>query len=890
MSETNQNRPAMRLIASFGLLLLALFISAWVGSAVPAQDRVKSAPRKEEEEEPKSAKQATRKPPKEEEEEPVKGKGKPLIRVGDEDEDKQAADKGADAAASDLEREAKNAKNPAVRELFKSLQKPHDVVTAKEGIFLVEPIAKHITPETQFKGLLTLHILTDDWRRGRDYKIGRLSLLRVDPYEHVTLTKVNEFLASRLEREPETSKKHLSRMEMLQEAEKVLAAVIRFHESARLRGLREADGWEEVVKALNDRLQSVQLGQLRALTDAMNWIAAFDMARSLMEKYPKNKDVRVQVAQLLSASADQALQGQDFNQARIRLLLLEKDFPESKEEIDTVRQSLRTRAQAMWEEAEKLAKDDTKAAIVKLQTAEGIFQLPGLHDRILILSNKYPVLYVGVRDLPQNLAPGLAVTDSDRQAVELLYESLVKLTYSPVSGQRYETELVGDMPRLVPLGRRFQILHNAYWSNGQPLTATDVQSTVRLMSDPRWPGYVPEWAEFLDNGKGARVSLDAYHIDLTMRQGYLDPLSFMDFKILPQSLSRAADVGKFAQAPVGSGPFMLDKTKSKAGEDIVFVANPYYAEREGKSGLPRIREIHFVLSRNPAADLGKGGLMQLIPDLPTRRLRDVAPLPAVAIKSPLRNRRIYFLAVNHNKSVLQSQSLRRAIAHAIDREKILNEAFRDGHADFHRSLNGPYPRTSWACNQSIPADPFDLPKARAAAESVKQERPVLPTLTLLYPDDDPAVKQACELMQKQVQEVGITLTPTPRPRRQLHREVEQDNNYDLAYYSWDYPNEAYWIWPLFDPAAAVPGGRNVLRYVNDDQLASFFHKTMTYRDFTKVKRYAHDIHDRIYEQMPFIPLWQLDTHLAYHNTLMLPPDIDPLLIFTDVENWRLEKR
>jgi ABC-type oligopeptide transport system substrate-binding subunit len=120
--------------------------------------------------------------------------------------------------------------------------------------------------------------------------------------------------------------------------------------------------------------------------------------------------------------------------------------------------------------------------------------------------------------------------------------------------------------------------------------------------------------------------------------------------------------------------------------------------------------------------------------------------------------------------------------------------------------------------------------------------------------------------------------------------VEQDNNYDLAYYSWDYPNEAYWIWPLFDPAAAVPGGRNVLRYVNDDQLASFFHKTMTYRDFTKVKRYAHDIHDRIYEQMPFIPLWQLDTHLAYHNTLMLPPDIDPLLIFTDVENWRLEKR
>src|SRR5205807_2745578 len=144
-----------------------------------------------------------------------------------------------DAATSDLEREAQKTKNPAVRNLFQSLKKPHDVVTTKDGLTLVvEPIAKYITPETQFKGLLKLHLFTDDWRRGRDYPVGRLGLLTVDPYEHIALTKVNDFLASGLEREPATSAKHLSRTEMLQEAEKVLAAVIRFHESARLRGLR----------------------------------------------------------------------------------------------------------------------------------------------------------------------------------------------------------------------------------------------------------------------------------------------------------------------------------------------------------------------------------------------------------------------------------------------------------------------------------------------------------------------------------------------------------------------------------------------------------------------------------------------------------------------------
>jgi hypothetical protein len=48
--------------------------------------------------------------------------------------------------------------------------------------------------------------------------------------------------------------------------------------------------------------------------------------------------------------------------------------------------------------------------------------------------------------------------------------------------------------------------------------------------------------------------------------------------------------------------------------------------------------------------------------------------------------------------------------------------------------------------------------------------------------------------------------------------------------------------------------------------------------------------------MPFIPLWQLDTHIAVHKSLSLvdgqgkPIDIDPLLIFTGVETWSLEKR
>ena len=44
--------------------------------------------------------------------------------------------------------------------------------------------------------------------------------------------------------------------------------------------------------------------------------------------------------------------------------------------------------------------------------------------------------------------------------------------------------------------------------------------------------------------------------------------------------------------------------------------------------------------------------------------------------------------------------------------------------------------------------------------------------------------------------------------------------------------------------------------------------------------------------MPFIPLWQLDTYVAIQEqlkTVPAPRHLDPLLIFTHVEGWKLEK-
>src|SRR5262249_8022517 len=141
---------------------------------------------------------------------------------------------------------------------------------------------------------------------------------------------------------------------------------------------------------------------------------------------------------------------------------LDEDLPNTPE-IEAIRERLRKRAEEIVAAARQLEKEDPKKAIAQLQTAESIYpQLPGLRDFYLQLSNKYPVLYIRVRDLPVNLSPARAYTDSEKQAVELLFESLVKPTFSPKRGQRFEPGLAAELPKLVPLGRQFQLKRNAF--------------------------------------------------------------------------------------------------------------------------------------------------------------------------------------------------------------------------------------------------------------------------------------------------------------------------------------------------------------------------------------------------------------------------------------------
>jgi ABC-type oligopeptide transport system substrate-binding subunit len=123
----------------------------------------------------------------------------------------------------------------------------------------------------------------------------------------------------------------------------------------------------------------------------------------------------------------------------------------------------------------------------------------------------------------------------------------------------------------------------------------------------------------------------------------------------------------------------------------------------------------------------------------------------------------------------------------------------------------------------------------------------------------------------------------PVEAHKLRDDVEQYQNYDLAYYYHDYPSEAFWLWPLFDPNSIDPGGSNYMGVLESD-LTSLLSRAMNSRNFGHVQETMRMIHRMLDKKMPLIPLWQLDTIIAHRKELKATP-FDPLLLFRDVEHW-----
>jgi ABC-type transport system substrate-binding protein len=809
---------------------------------------------------------------------------------------------------TDLKAAAKFFRHPAARKLFEKLVPPeYDLVTLRAlgGVGLreeevpVKPLEEFVGGDgSPVKGKLEPVAREGKPARSDAPSSGRVKEVR--HYEQLVLDNVHEFLKK--EYEKEQGDNYLSRTDQLRAAELALAAGVRFCDEARKAKRKQpSKGWERLEADLREELKDRRIERLNLLVAGKKWEEAVALTGTLAQS-----SELPQVAELLK----KALIGPDFGSepmrgARQRLQKLEAQFPDNKV-LEPIRQSLHEQAQSFYDDARRLGKnkDTLPQALKLLDLAEEAW--PGLPNLSSYRVEINPGLRVGVRQLPKFLSPGLATTDTELRAVELLFEGLVKACPDEQGVVRYRPALAEGRPRIVPLGREFLLPRTAVWSNGEKLTASDVRASVQLVGRGAW-------AEVLDDNVSVR---DPYQVLLPLKHGFLEPLALMTFKIVPAK--EDATTQHFAEHPVSSGPFVYQEgTNAEAGRPFVaFRANPQYTNRPSKFGMPKIQEVRFYTTVDPVKDLETGQL-DVVLDLTAEQAADLRLKTRTATvmlpSSTSVNRRVYFLAVNQKR--IRSTDLRRAVALAINREKLLKDFFRGPFKDIDPALNGPFPARSWVCRPAQPQlaprslDPYDpgLAKGKAQTEEAKEALPQAGNaLTLKYPIEDPALAKALAegqpppkptspltsngdlvlanamiALAEQVKEAtGIVLKLEACDPRELRKSVEQDRGYDLAYYHYDFPDETYCLWPLLREG-------NYLGFSNP-LVETALREAMVRRDFTKVQQYTRQIHEVLAGEMPLIPLWQLDPLHAWAR-YVTPGAVDPILVFNDIEHWELAK-
>jgi ABC-type transport system substrate-binding protein len=882
-----------RFLAAFVFTSMAVGLTA-ASPALVAQDKPKPPTEEEEETPAKPAKKPDKpdkKPVTEEEEEAPKPKPPP------------PGAKPLDGPIN-LAQEAKKAEHEQIRKLFEELAEPFDRVRTVSGKTYPRIAPLDVRFETsRSSAALKIQELT---KERADIQLPRQSIERVEHYEYIVLDRVQkELLDSAL---------NVPRSVLYRRAEMLLSEALRF--STKQDSVRKGDSWEDVRRKLRELHRSVRIAQVRALTDERSYRAAEEQARHLYNLKEPNQTPFAADRNLLDAieylyvtQARALLRQGQYLQARQALEGMLQKFTNvkttAKANVEQVQKELQQQAQELVQASNALAeqKQFSRALQTLLRAEEAWPTLPGLRERRRELEGDYPTLRVGVRALPGQMSPTTAVSDADRMASKLIFESFLELRAGPSARDGYAYKLGLDLPRARQGVWELVLPADVLWSDGKPLTAADVKRGIEFLCDHRTPYYDPTAGTYLSQGNpldGVRVE-DNQRLTLALKMAHPDPFALMAFDLVP---NHKFDPGAsprntaFGARPVGTGPFVYQGTE---GNEKVFVANPHYRRPHAPQG-PAIREIRFVQYDDveQAKQDVLAGKLQLLLDLPTPQADSLRGNTAVDVLTPTRppdntpkpyltNPRVYFLAPNHRRQELQNTDLRRGIAWAIDREAILNKVFRNGEdRRAHQSIGGLFPYGSWAYTQSVD-NPFRLESARGHFESARKQLGNLPSPTIKYPAEDEQAKDACGHIQTMLDAAGLKVQIQPVPRVQLAAELLKVNpDFELVYWHYDFPNETLSLWPLFDPNPKEDGspGRNFMGYIRDNELAGFLQRLLAYRDLARLNDELQQMNAHINKEMIAIPLWQLDRHVVVHRSLK-PSRIHPLWILQDVEEWQL---
>jgi len=252
----------------------------------------------------------------------------------------------------------------------------------------------------------------------------------------------------------------------------------------------------------------------------------------------------------------------------------------------------------------------------------------------------------------------------------------------------------------------FEIHHNITWHDGTPLTAHDIEFTIWYIKNNEVPGWYSD-VKYIESTE----VIDDYTIRITLSEPFVWFLRrFGTTVILPKHLWENLPWNTTDPPMIGCGPFKW--VRRVEGDFIEFVKNENYF----KAGYPRIDRLIYKVVTNPDAQymsLKVNETQMMSWTLPYAVIKEAVEDPNIN-PAPYPDTYVGIIGINLRDPRLADVKLRRAIAHAIDKETIVNLLMLGWAAPADTYVHPGY--VAW-CNYDVPKYEFDLDKANAILDA-----------------------------------------------------------------------------------------------------------------------------------------------------------------------------
>ena len=373
---------------------------------------------------------------------------------------------------------------------------------------------------------------------------------------------------------------------------------------------------------------------------------------------------------------------------------------------------------------------------------------------------------------------------------------------------------------------------DAAFPDGTHLTAHDVQwSLERLRAGDE--GFEETWR--LEHVRGIEVVSET-EVRLTLEA----PDASLLASLASPALSILSAGAQPAARATGSGPFCL--VGQEPSGQAVYRRNDHFWQLR----RPHIATLEVVAMPDDTARTTAlvTGAIDLIPNAPLLDIPTMRENPLVALVGGPSNR-LCLLQLNLASPRLRNDVVRRLLARAIDRERLVQVATA-GQAEPTSLL---FPPDSWArgdVEEISTTDPEEI-RAELAALGVRSEL----SLRLIADDADATLANTAVVLQDQLAYAGIALSVNLLDAQELEAEVAAGAFDLLVTYTppWRDPHE------LVRPLLAADGVHNASGYASPRADALIRNATLTHERARRADRYAR-LQERVLEDVPVIVLFR----------------------------------